>query len=57
MIVSEKYGYDDYSQRVARQITGVHLAACFGLTEITTTLLKIGYQSDSKDTDGRTPLS
>jgi hypothetical protein len=57
MMVSEKYRYGHYSQNVPRQLTGVHLTACFGLTEMTSTLLKIGYQSDCKDTDGRTPLS
>jgi ankyrin repeat protein len=49
--------YPGSSQRVPRQITGVHLTACFGLTQMTTTLLKNGYQSDCKNTYGQTPLS
>lgn len=39
----------DYSQRVPRQITGVHLAAYFGLKEATIVLLKNGHGLDSKD--------
>jgi ankyrin repeat protein len=38
-------------------MTGVHLAAYFGLGDIVTGLLKIGYDPDVKDSDGRTPLS
>jgi ankyrin repeat protein len=57
MMASEKYRYGDYSQEVPKNVTGVHLAAYFGLEEITSTLLKKGYQSDCKDTNGRTPLS
>jgi ankyrin repeat protein len=57
MMVSEKYRYGDYSQEVPRQLTGVHLAACFGLTEMTTKLLRSGYHSDCKDLYHRTPLS
>ena len=50
-------GDSGYSQRVPRQITGAHLAAYFGLTEMMSTLIKKGYQLDCKDTNGRTPLS
>jgi hypothetical protein len=58
MMASKHYeGDSGYSQRVPRQMTGVHLAACFGLTEMTSTLLKKGYQSGCKDTSGQTPLS
>ena len=49
--------YSGYSQNVPRQLTGVHLAAFFGLDDITTALLKHGYHPDPKDTFGRTPLS
>jgi hypothetical protein len=57
MMASEKYRYGKYSQEVPKNVTGVHLAAYFGLEEITSTLLKKGYQSDCKDKYGRTPLS
>jgi ankyrin repeat protein len=50
-------GYPDYSQKVPRQITGVHLAAHFGLTKAIIALLKNGYDPDSIDTYDQTPLS
>ncbi|KAF2175872.1 hypothetical protein K469DRAFT_763229 [Zopfia rhizophila CBS 207.26] len=46
-----------YSQRVPSHITGVHLAAYFGLEEIIMALLKKGHYPDVKDSSGRTPLS
>jgi ankyrin repeat protein len=49
--------YRDYSQRVPRQMTGVHLGAYFGLKEAMITLLKNGLNPNLKDTYGRTPLS
>jgi ankyrin repeat protein len=51
-----RYNYSQraYSQR-AKQMTGVHLAAYFGLREATMELLKNGHDPDSKD-DGRTLL-
>ncbi|KAI9770975.1 MAG: hypothetical protein M1840_002679 [Geoglossum simile] len=54
MMVSRTYS--DYSQDVPRQMTGVHLAAYFGLREEMTALLKNRYDPDSKDGGGRTPL-
>jgi hypothetical protein len=49
--------YSGYSQRVPRQMTGMHLAAYFGLEESVAALLKRQHYPDSKYTDGRTPLS
>jgi hypothetical protein len=49
-------GYSGYSQRVPRRMTGVHLAAYFGLKEAMMASLKNGHGLDSKDTYGRTPL-
>ena len=49
--------YFDYSQRVPRQMTGVHLAAYFGLTGVIMVLLKNRYNPDVKDTYDRSPLS
>ena len=45
------------SQGVPRRVTGVHLAAYFGLKEAMIALLKNGHNPDSKDNDGQTPLS
>jgi ankyrin repeat protein len=49
--------YLEYSQRFPKQMTGLHLAAYFGLQRITTALLRNGYDADVKDSYGRTPLS
>src|SRR5271170_4794801 len=51
--------YSGYSQFVPRQMTGVHVAAYFGLKEAIAALLaKDGVDPDSKDTYyGQTPLS
>jgi hypothetical protein len=53
MVFRSKSGY---SQRVAEQITGVHLAAYFGLRKVIIALLKNGHDPDVKDTDRRTPV-
>jgi hypothetical protein len=50
-------GSSSYSQDIPRQMTGVHLTAYFGLGDVVMGLLKIGYDPDVKDSDGRTPLS
>jgi hypothetical protein len=50
-------GYSDYSQNVPRQMTGVHLAAYFGLTGVIMALLKNRHNPDVKDTYDRSPLS
>ncbi|OZJ01361.1 hypothetical protein BZG36_05740, partial [Bifiguratus adelaidae] len=44
--------YDD-----GQKMTGVHLAAYFGLQEVMASLVKIGHNPDFKDMYGRTPLS
>jgi hypothetical protein len=43
-------------QEAPSQMTGLHFAAWCGLTQITTTLLKKGYQPACKDSYGLTPL-
>ena len=50
-------GYSGYSQNVPRQMTGVHLAAYFGLTGVIMALVKNRHNPDVKDSWGRTPLS
>jgi ankyrin repeat protein len=49
--------YFDYNQRVSGQMTGVHLAACFGLVETIISMLKGGYNPDLWDSYSKTPLS
>ncbi|KFY30094.1 hypothetical protein V493_02139 [Pseudogymnoascus sp. VKM F-4281 (FW-2241)] len=46
-----------YSQRFARQMTGLHLAAYFGLKDAVNSSLEIGLAANLKDSYGRTPLS
>jgi ankyrin repeat protein len=46
----------DYS-RVPRRITGIDLAAYFGLRDVTTRLLDSGFHLDVKDNYDSTPLS
>ncbi|OCK78779.1 purine and uridine phosphorylase, partial [Lepidopterella palustris CBS 459.81] len=48
--------YSGYSQTVPRVMTGVHLAAYFGLRDTVMALFKKRHDPDVKDTDGRTPL-
>ncbi|KAI9766614.1 MAG: hypothetical protein M1840_006425 [Geoglossum simile] len=50
-------GYSGYSQRVPRKMTGVHVAAYFGLVGTIMGLLKKEYNPDLQDSYGRTPLS
>ncbi|KAJ6779447.1 hypothetical protein PWT90_05426 [Aphanocladium album] len=47
----------DYSQRVPRQVTGLHLAAHFGIDKVVEALLQNGVDADARDDTGRTPLS
>jgi hypothetical protein len=46
-----------YSQRFARQMTGLHLAAYFGVEIPVNVFYKIGPAAGSEDSYGRTPLS
>ncbi|KAI9764578.1 MAG: hypothetical protein M1839_005804, partial [Geoglossum umbratile] len=46
-----------YSQTVPKQMTGVHIAAYFGLVRTIKGLLKNGYNPDLQDSYGRMPLS
>ncbi|RYP20071.1 hypothetical protein DL765_002997 [Monosporascus sp. GIB2] len=48
-------GYSGYSQRVPQKITGLHLAAYFGLWKAVLMLLHKGHLP-AKDTNGQTPL-
>ena len=55
MMASRKYS--KYSQEVPKQITGVYLAAYFGLSETMIALLGNKHDPDVKDTNSRMPLS
>jgi ankyrin repeat protein len=57
MMTANDHRYDGYSQDVPRQMTGMHVAACFGLHEAIVALLAKGDEPDINDTFGRTPLS
>ncbi|XDG04305.1 hypothetical protein ABKA04_003920 [Annulohypoxylon sp. FPYF3050] len=57
MMATRDCRYHGYSQDVPRQMTGVHLAAYFGLRDTVAALLKNGNEPDSPDTHHRTPLS
>jgi ankyrin repeat protein len=49
--------YYGYSQRVPTQVTGLHVAAYFGLGRAMISLLNNDYNSDLYDSEDRTPLS
>ncbi|OBT50154.1 hypothetical protein VE04_09620, partial [Pseudogymnoascus sp. 24MN13] len=58
LLVEKYYSSDSrYSQRFARQMTGLHLAAYFGLRDAVSCFLQIGLAADLNDSYGRTPLS
>lgn len=46
----------NYSQMVTRQVTGLHLAAYWGLTTVIKWLLEEGQKPSVKDSNNRTPL-
>lgn len=49
--------FDGGNQHVPEAISGMHLAAWFGLTRIILDMLRKGYDPDIKDSGKRTPLS
>jgi ankyrin repeat protein len=57
MMVLTSYRNKDYSQRVPMQMTGMHIAAYFGLREVMIALLKNGHNPDVRNSYARTPLS
>ena len=50
-------GDEGYSQEAPRQVTGLHLAAYFGIKEAVIVLLGQGQIADWQESHGRTPLS
>ncbi|KAL6797092.1 ankyrin repeat-containing domain protein [Trichoderma sp. SZMC 28012] len=47
----------NYSQRVPRRMTALHLVAYFGVEEAARALFRNGVEIDAKNTDSQTPLS
>ncbi|RYP27804.1 hypothetical protein DL767_007516 [Monosporascus sp. MG133] len=56
LLLAEDYGYRFHSPGLRSGITGIHLAAFFGLEKVVKDLLK-GRHPDPRDYYGRTPLS
>ncbi|TGJ80228.1 hypothetical protein E0Z10_g8546 [Xylaria hypoxylon] len=56
LMVKNEYKHKSYSQKAPRNVTGLHLAAYFGLNESIANILGI-CNADVRDNDGRTPLS
>jgi ankyrin repeat protein len=56
LLYEKRYWARDFSQRVARRVTGLHLAAYLGLKEGMIALID-GYDPDIQNTHKRTPLS
>ncbi|KAI0196461.1 hypothetical protein F4808DRAFT_305556 [Astrocystis sublimbata] len=50
------YRFEGWSQRIPKQMTGLHLAAYFGLEEVVASLLE-DWEPDLRDEHGQTPLS
>ncbi|EXA32209.1 hypothetical protein FOVG_16580 [Fusarium oxysporum f. sp. pisi HDV247] len=57
MAVKQDFWKSGYSQKVPRQLTGLHLAAYFGVEEIANILLGQAPNPNLGDSHGRTPLS
>ncbi|KAM7217653.1 hypothetical protein V8F06_007037, partial [Rhypophila decipiens] len=57
LLVAKRWsGHSNYSQEFPRGMTGVHVAAYFGVGEAVAELLKAGADVNAKANDGRTPL-
>ncbi|KAK4191238.1 hypothetical protein QBC35DRAFT_538128 [Podospora australis] len=58
LMASKEYSpWPDYSQEVPKQMTALHLAACFGATNVVRDLLGPGVDVNVQDSYQRTPLS
>ncbi|KAI1357154.1 hypothetical protein F5Y08DRAFT_271388 [Xylaria arbuscula] len=56
LMTYNRYKWEGYSQSAPKQVTGLHLAAYFGLNEVIATLLKT-FKADIGDSSGQTPVS
>jgi ankyrin repeat protein len=58
LLAEKRYSsHREYSQRFPKDMTGLHLAAYFGVEAVVQLLLATKVDADSKDNWGRTPLS
>ncbi len=58
-LMADKYGWwrPSSSQKAPEKVTGLHLAAYFGIAYAVDTLLQRKHNPDQEDSDSRTPLS
>lgn len=56
-IMTSGFHYSDVYWGVPKEMSGMHLAARFGLAQVVHILLENGHESDCADSAGRTPLS
>ncbi|CAF3539468.1 unnamed protein product, partial [Fusarium graminearum] len=57
LMAAKQLSFDtNYSQRLPRKMTGLHLACLFGLSKAADTLLRLEYSPYLEDTYSRTPL-
>ncbi|KAK2005326.1 hypothetical protein LZ32DRAFT_546294, partial [Colletotrichum eremochloae] len=57
LLIKRAHSWRGYSQRVAGNVTGLHLASYFGLSSTAQKLLAFGAPATNTDTQHRTPLS
>ncbi|PCD24438.1 hypothetical protein FGRA07_11098 [Fusarium graminearum] len=57
LMTAKQFSFNpNYSQRLPRKMTGLHLACLFGLSKAADTLLRLEYSPYLEDTYSRTPL-
>jgi len=56
LVAKRWYRHSNYSQEFPRQMTGLHVAAYFGVEEAVAELLKAAANANAKTNDGSTPL-
>ena len=56
LVAKQWSGYSNYSQGFPKQITGVHVAAYFGIEKSLAKLIVMDYDANVKDSIGSTPL-
>lgn len=57
VMVDDSPVFADYSQNIPQGMTGMHVAAWFGLTPFIPSLIKTGQDPNAETSNGRTPLS
>lgn len=54
--IKRRSGYLSYSQKVSKQIAGLHLTACFGVENLAEMLIENGADINTQESYGRMPL-